>query len=100
MQSISGPVRIVQGSGETNISGVSGPVSITFRRFGQRSVSVDGINSSVELRSLKDLNADLTLRNIRGEIRGLGAGARLDHTGKKSFDAQLGTGGGVCSVLT
>jgi hypothetical protein len=98
VQSISGPVRIVQGSGETNISGVSGPVSITFRRFGQRSVSVDGINSSVELRFLKDLNAELKLNDIRGEIRGLGSSLRLDHTGKNSFRAQLGAGGSPISI--
>jgi hypothetical protein len=96
VQSISGPVRIVQGSGETNISGVSGPVSVTFRRFGQRSVSIDGINSSVELRFLKDLNADLNLNDIRGEVRGLSV--RLDHTGKNSFHAQLGAGGSPISI--
>lgn len=98
VRSISGPVRIVQGTGETNVSGVSGPVSITFRRFGPRGVSVDGINSSVELRLLKDLNAELKLSDVRGEIRGLGAGVRLDNTGKNSFHAQLGAGGSAISI--
>lgn len=98
VQSISGPVRIVQGGGETNISGVSGPLSITFRRLGQRSVNVDGINSSVVLRFLKGLNADLSLNDIQGEIRDLGASVRLDHTGKNSFHAQLGAGGSPISI--
>lgn len=98
VRSISGPVRIVQGSGETNVSGVSGPVSITFRRFGQRGVSVDGINSSVELRLLTDLNAELNLSDVRGQVRGLGAGVRLDHTGKNSFHARLGAGGSAISI--
>lgn len=98
VQNVSGPVRIVQGGGETNISDVSGPLSITFRRFGQRSVNVDGINSSVELRFFKGLNADLKLNDIRGQIRSRGRNVRVDHTGKNSFHAQLGTGGSPISI--
>lgn len=98
VQSISGPVKVVQGSGETNISGVSGPVGITFRRFDRHRVNVDGINGIVELMLINNLNADLVMNDIRGEVRNSAAGVKLDSEGKNGYRAQIGTGGAPISL--
>jgi membrane-associated protease RseP (regulator of RpoE activity) len=98
VQSISGPVKIVQGSGETSVSGVSGPVGITFRRFDRHRVNVDGINGMVELLFINNVNADLVLNDIRGEVRNTAAGIKLDGVGKNGYRAQIGTGGSPISL--
>jgi hypothetical protein len=98
VQSISGPVRILQGGGQTSVSGVSGPVSITFRNQSADGVKVNGVNGLVELRLTRDYNADLSMRDIRGDVRNLDAGIKLDATEKGGFRSQLGTGGAPISI--
>ena len=98
VQSISGPVSILQGGGQTSVAGVSGPVIITFRGQGADGVKVDGVNGLVELRLARDLNAELSMHDIRGEVRNLGAGLKLDSTEKGSFHSHLGAGGAPISI--
>ena len=98
VRSISGPVTILQGGGRTSVSGVSGPVGITFRGRGVDGVRVSGVNGLVELRLTSELNADLLMRDIRGEVRDLGAGIKLDNTEKGGFRSQLGAGGTPISI--
>lgn len=98
VRNISGPVSILQGGGQTSVSGVSGPVRITFR--GQRAdgVKVDGVSGSLELRLTRDLNAELLMRDIKGEVRNLGAGLKLDNTEKGGFRSRVGAGGAPISI--
>lgn len=98
VRSISGPVSILQGGGRTSVSGVSGPVGITFRGRGSDGVRVSGVNGLVELRLTRELNADLLMRDIRGEVRNLGAGIKLDGNEKGGFRSQLGAGGAPISL--
>lgn len=98
VRSISGPVNILQGGGRTSISGVSGTVSIAFRGLGAEGVKINGVNGLVELRLIPDFNAELLMRDIRGEVRNLGVGIKLDHTEKGSFRSQLGAGGAPISI--
>ena len=98
VQSVSGPVSIIQGGGRTSVSGVSGPVRITFRSRSADGVKVNGVNGLVELRLTRDLNADLLMRDIRGEVRNLGAGIKVDSTEKGGFRSQLGAGGAPISI--
>ena len=97
VRNISGPVSILQGSGQTNVSGVSGPVRITFRGEAD-GVKVDGVSGSLELRLTRDLNAELSMRDIKGEVRNLGSGLKLDGTEKGGFRSQVGAGGAPISI--
>lgn len=97
IQSISGPVKLVQGSGETTISGVNGGVSIALRRFSS-GLQVDGINGAVELQFANDLNANLEASNIRGEVKSQGTGVMVNPQGKGAFQAQIGAGGSPISI--
>lgn len=98
VRNISGPVSILQGGGQTSVSGVSGPVRITFRGRGADGVKVDGVSGSLELRLTRDLNAELSMRDIKGEVRNLGAGLKLDSTEKGGFRSQVGAGGAPISI--
>lgn len=98
VRDISGPVSILQGGGQTSVSGVSGPVRITFRGQGADGVKVDGVSGSLELRLTRDLNAELSMRDIKGEVRNLGSGLKLDATQKGSFRSQVGAGGAPISI--
>jgi len=98
VRNISGPVSILQGGGQTSVSGVSGPVRITFRGRGADGVKVDGVTGSLELRLTRDLNAELLMRDIKGEVRNLGAGLKLDNTEKGGFRSQVGAGGAPISI--
>ena len=98
VQNISGPVSILQGGGQTSVSGVSGPLSITFRGHGADGVKVDGVSGLLELRLTRDLNAELLIRDIHGQVRNLGAGVKLNGTEKDGFRAQLGAGGAPISI--
>lgn len=98
VQSISGPVSILQGGGQTSVSGVSGPVRITFRGQGADGVRVNGVNGLVELRLTREFNADLSMRDIRGDVRNLSSGIKLDATEKGGFHSQLGAGGAPISI--
>src|ERR1043165_5842465 len=98
VRDISGPVSILQGGGQTSVTGVSGPVRITFRGRGAEGVKVDGVSGLVELRLTHDLNADLSMRDIHGEVRNLGPDLKLDSTKKGGFHSQVGAGGAPISI--
>jgi len=98
VQNISGPVSIIQGRGQTSVSGVSGPLSITFRGRGADGVKVDGVSGHLELRLTRDFNAELLIRDIHGQVRNLSAGLKLDGTEKDGFRAQVGAGGAPISI--
>lgn len=98
VRNISGPVSIIQGGGQTSVSGVSGPISITFRSKKADEVKVDGVSGLLELRLTRDLNAELLMSDIHGQVRNLGAGLKLDSTEKGGFRSQLGAGGAPISI--
>jgi hypothetical protein len=96
IQSISGAVKLVQGTGYSNISGVSGPIEITIRRLGKQGITVDGTNNTVEINLGANINSILEINDIRGRIINK-AGVALDTEGKKSR-SRIGSGGAAISV--
>jgi len=58
----------------------------------------DGVSGLLELRLTRDLNAELLMSDIRGQIRNLGVGLKLDSTEKGGFRSQLGAGGAPISI--
>jgi hypothetical protein len=96
IQGVSGAVKLVQGTGYSNISGVSGPIEITIRSLGKQGITVDGTNNTVEINLGADINSILEINDIRGRIVN-NAGVALDTKGKKSR-SQIGSGGAVISI--
>ena len=96
IQSISGAVKLVQGTGYSNISGVSGPIKIMIRRLSSQGLTVSGTSSTVEINLGADINSILEINDIRGRIINK-AGVALDTEGKKSR-SRIGSGGAVISV--
>lgn len=94
--SISGAVKLLQGTGYSNISGVSGPIEITVRKLGAQGLTVSGANSSVEIGLGADINSILEINDIRGKIIN-NAGVMLDTEGKK-IRSRVGSGGAAISI--
>ncbi len=57
INSVSGPLRLIQGSGYTEITGISGFTRITVRRICEDGISVNGINGTLEILLPRNLNA-------------------------------------------
>ena len=96
IQSISSAVKLLQGIGYTNISGVSGPIEIMVRRLGTKGVTVNGTNNTVEIGLGADINSVLDITEVRGRIIN-NAGVTLKTEGKKSH-SQIGSGGAAISI--
>lgn len=97
IRSISGAVKLVQGIGYSNVSGVSGPIEITVRRLGAQGLTVNGTNNSVAVTFGAGLNSILEMSDIRGRIINK-TGAALNTEGKK-FRSQIGSGGNGSIIL-
>ena len=83
IRSVGGAVKLLQGIGYSNISGVSGPIEITVRNLGAQGITVDGTNSTVEINLNAGFNPVLELNDIRGRIIN-NADAALNTEGKKT----------------
>jgi hypothetical protein len=96
IQSISGAVKLLQGTGYSSISGVSGAVEIMIRRLGTKGLAVNGTSGTVEIGLGADINSVLETSEIRGRIIN-NAGVTLAAEGKKSH-SRIGSGGAAISI--
>lgn len=89
LKNISGPVRLVHGTGETKLSGVNGVVRVALRHADSKSVTLSGINGEVTLVWGAAFNGQIATYNIRGSVlsRGTTASPRVDSKGTYRINA-------------
>jgi DUF4097 and DUF4098 domain-containing protein YvlB len=98
LSGISGKVEVAQALGYSEISGISGVVTITIPRLSERGLRVSGISGRVELRLASDLNADLSVSGINGDVNAAAPNVRINKVGHSNFAGKVGEGGAVISV--
>lgn len=95
---IKGPVRFVQGSGDSEVSDIAGPLAVSVRGLGSRGLDVKGVGGIVELTLSEDLNAELEVKGIKGQVlKGTRDGV-VEGTGRADLRERLGSGGASISV--
>jgi hypothetical protein len=95
---IKGPVRFVQGVGDSEVSDVAGPLAVSVRGLGGKGLEVRGVGGIVELTLSEDLNAELEVKGIKGQvIKGTRDGV-FHGTGRAELRERVGSGGAPISV--
>ncbi|MEK6285307.1 MAG: hypothetical protein AABO57_06165 [Acidobacteriota bacterium] len=98
LSGISGKVEVAQALGYSDISGISGVLLITIPRLSVRGIRVSGISGRVELRLASNLNADLNVSGINGDVNAAAPHVTLSKVGHSDFRGRAGSGGSVISV--
>ncbi|MDT5270422.1 MAG: hypothetical protein QOH49_2608 [Acidobacteriota bacterium] len=95
---ISGPVRFIQGTGDSEVSEISGPLAVSVRGLGGKGLDVRGIGGSVELTLSQDLNADLEVKGIKGQVRKSTLDGVVQGAGRADLRERIGVGGAPISI--
>jgi DUF4097 and DUF4098 domain-containing protein YvlB len=98
LSGISGRVDVAQALGYSDISGISGVLTITIPRMSDRGIRVSGISGKVDLRLGGELNADLNVSGVNGDVNAAAPNVTLNKVGHSNFAGKVGTGGSVISV--
>ena len=98
LSGISGRVEVAQALGFSDISGISGVLSITIPRLSERGIRVSGISGRVELLLASDLNANLNVSGINGDVNAAAPNVTLNKVGHSNFSGRVGSGGSMISV--
>jgi DUF4097 and DUF4098 domain-containing protein YvlB len=98
LSGISGKVEVAQALGYSEISGISGVLTISVPRLSERGMRVSGISGKVELRVASDLNADLNVSGINGDVNAAAPNVTINKVGHSDFRGRVGSGGSVISV--
>lgn len=98
LSGISGRVSVAQALGYSDISGISGVLTISIPRLSDRGMRVSGISGRVELRVAGDLNADLSVSGINGDVNAAAPNVTINKVGHSDFRGRVGSGGSVISV--
>jgi hypothetical protein len=95
---IKGPVRLVQGAGDSEVSDVAGPLAVSVRGLGGKGLDVKGIGGIVELTLSEDLNAELEVKAIKGQVLKGTRDGGVEGTGRAELRERVGSGGATISV--
>lgn len=99
LSGISGNVEVAHSArGDSQISGISGRLTITIPQLSERGLRVSGISGQVVLRLAGDLNADLKVSGVNGDVNAAAPNVTLNKIGHSSFAGRVGAGGSVISV--
>jgi DUF4097 and DUF4098 domain-containing protein YvlB len=98
LSGISGRVDVAQALGYSDISGISGVLTITIPRMSDRGIRVSGISGKVDLRLGGELNADLNVSGVNGDVNAAAPNVTLNKVGHSNFAGRVGSGGSVISV--
>jgi hypothetical protein len=96
---IAGRVGIAQATGGTEISDVSGSVTMSLSRLSGRGVTVSKVVGKVSLRFTEDVNAELQTGGVKGKVYvELPNVATQGEMTKTDFRAKVGAGGAAITV--
>src|ERR1041384_1075520 len=95
---VNGKVDIERATGTADVSGVNGAVSLGLTHLGDEAPRVNGVNGRVELRFADDVNADLVVHGLNGNVTNDLTNATLTQEGHSTWRAHIGTGGTVISI--
>jgi hypothetical protein len=101
VRNVDGSIRVARAAGPMEISNVNGGIDITLAPLTGNSISICGsVNGDVALRFDGEVNADLRIWSVNGEIKpdfqGLDVPNSEPERGR--FKARIGTGGSVIEV--
>ena len=97
LDAIAGEVRVA-GARTAEISGLAKGLTMTLARIEGRGVRVSGIVGDTVFRVTDELNADLTVSGIIGEISTDASGVRLNRIDVSNYRVRIGAGGAPISV--
>jgi hypothetical protein len=98
MRKIRGPIRFVQGAGNSEITDISGPLVVAVRGLGDKGLEVRNVGSIVEIILSDKLNATLRVYDIKGRVRTGNPEGTARRTGDINFGEQFGLGGASITV--
>jgi hypothetical protein len=91
---INGRVELGQASDSVEIGGVNGSIVVGLKNLGERGASIKDVNGGIELRLANGLNADLTAREMNGNVRSDIPNVTVDKEEPGSrYSAHIGNGG-------
>jgi hypothetical protein len=94
---IDGAVRFIQGAGDSEVSDVRGPLAVSVRGLGGKGLDVQGVGGTVELTLSDNLDADLEVQSIKGQVFKY-ARDGVKTMGSAELRERLGNGGAQISV--
>jgi hypothetical protein len=95
---IRGPIRFLQGAGDSEISDISGPLVVSVRGLGARGLGVKNVGDNVEIVLSDGLNADLSVRGVKGQVLTGKPEGDARPTGRRDFNERAGAGGAPISL--
>lgn len=97
LNAIAGEVRLA-GARTAEISGLAKGLTMTLARIEGRGIQVSGIVGDTVFHVTEELNADLTVSGIIGEITADTSGVALNRIDASNYRVRIGTGGVPVSV--
>ncbi len=95
---INGKVEIARAGGVADINGVNGAVVLGIAHLDGEGLRVSGVNGRVELRFDGDVDADLTVRGLNGNVTNDLPNSTLTHEGHATWRGRIGAGGTAISI--
>lgn len=95
---VNGKVEIAQATGAADINGVNGAVGLGITHLGSDGLRVSGVNGRVELRFGEDVNADLNVHGLNGNVANDLSDVRIRQEGHGTWNGRIGTGGAAITV--
>lgn len=95
---INGKVEIEQATGAADINGVNGAVTLGIARLGDEGLHVSGVNGKVELRFADEVNADVVVHGLNGNVTSDLPNSSITQEGHATWHGQVGRGGTPISL--
>lgn len=97
LSGLNGPVKVAQATGAAELSGINGNIEITMAQL-VKGVQVNGINGSLDLRFAGEVNADLEVHGVNGNINPELPNVTIKEQKRGRLEARVGTGGSAIEI--
>jgi len=99
IRGVNGTLKLAQTAGNSDISSINGHMTITVSRLGDGGLRIRDAVSPVELRLADDLNANLIVKKLDGNVSVNSPKVTLNRLSETEYNGQVGSGGPPISII-
>ncbi len=92
LSGLNGPVKVARATGGFDLSGVNGNIEATLAQL-TKGVDISGVNGSIDLRFAGEVNADIEVHGVNGQINPELPNLSVKEQKRGRLEARIGKGG-------
>jgi DUF4097 and DUF4098 domain-containing protein YvlB len=99
IRGVNGKLNLAQAASTSDVSSVNGHMTIVVSRLGDGGLRIRDAVSAVALRVADDLNANLVVKELDGDVSVNNPKVILNRVNESEYSGQIGSGGALISII-